>query len=441
MPMVYKTLFEIKLMHEYYLTREDGTVVFSLAGQPDRLAFLQEEFAKDSPSINNDVSFEFPEKLKAGYDSSFVKLLPSYSGCRAAIRVNAHTLSDQSVVYDPFIPLDDLNIYILINRKHIAIDAFSNTRINWPVSPVYFFSNLDLITPRNFPFLTTQLAATDTSYPYEQGELSLSAAGKTQEYYRKGNADVWNEVPGEGFAGERGRLLVPESFQYAITNVTALTEVKFVLTDFSANEVSSTTITNSSGIPKKSSLDFAGKIKSLPYAGSYNVNEYLYTLTVSGNNGYEARHTVIFSNDLLSSDPWGVILIRLTKGSDPYNIFAADNNIQKRKDGLGVWTNAPVFEIPVKSRLAYWRFISNKGKELAVSAPLVNFVKKEGDVIETLKPRSLAMHSFMISKDVPMSTDTAYVPNPEFPGIKIENDRRLFFDIHVPNSDLFPEVP
>jgi hypothetical protein len=441
MPTVYKTLFDIKLMHEYYLTREDGTVVFSLASQPDRLAFLEEEFAKDNASINDDVSFEFPEKLKAGYDSSFVKLLPSYSGCRVAIRVNAHTLPDQSVVYDPFIPLDDLNIWILINRKHFAIDAFSNTRISWPVSPVYFFSNVNFITPGNFPFLTTQLAATDITYPYEQGELSLSAGGKTQEYYRKGNADVWDEVPGEGFAGERDRLLVPESFQYTISDVTALTELKFVLTDFAATEVSSITISNASGVSKKSSLDFAGKIKSLPPVGSYNVNEYLYTLKVSGNNGYEASHAVIFSNDLLSSDAWGVIMIRLTKGSDPYNIFAADNYIRKRKDGLGVWTDAPVFEIPVKSRLAYWRFVSNKGKELAVSAPLVNFVKKEGDIIETLKPRSLAMHSFMISKDVPMSTDTVYVPNPEFPGIKIEDDRRLFFDIRVPNSELFPEVP
>ena len=66
MPTVYKTLFEIKLLHEYYLTREDGTVVFSESNQVDRLAFLEEEFSKDKPSISDDVSFEFPKKIKIG---------------------------------------------------------------------------------------------------------------------------------------------------------------------------------------------------------------------------------------------------------------------------------------------------------------------------------------------------------------------------------------
>ena len=429
-------------MHEYYLTRQDGTVVFSHADQPGRLAFLEEEFEKDNPTVNDDISFDVPDQLKTDYDSLFLRVLPSYSGCRVAVKVIAHTLADHSVVYEPFVPLpDDLNIYILINRKNFRIDAFSNSRINRPCSPIYFFSNLAVTTPRALPFLTTQIAAPDSSFEYEQGELSLSAAGKVQEYYRKGTVDRWDDVIGEGFASERDRTILPESFVYTFNDTSNLTEVKFTLTDAAGSEASSTTITNSSGIDSKNPLDFTGKVTLLPLTGAYSVNEYLYTLLVSGNNGYNASHTIIFNNSLSTSDPWAVINIRCDKGSDPYNIFSNDNYLKKRRDGSGVWTEAPVFEIPVKSRLAYWRYISNKDKELNVSAGLVGFVNKVGNVIETLKPRALAMHSFLITKDVPMSTDTAYVPNPEFPGLQMEKDKRIFLNIRVPNSELFPEVP
>lgn len=442
MPVVYKTLFDIKLMHEYYLIREDGTTVFDLAAQSDRLLFLEREFADDKPSINDDVFFDFPEGLKAAYEGGFLKLLPSYSGCRVAIRVNAHTMADGSLVYEPFVPLpDNFTVYILINRRTFNIDAFSNGRLMLAYRPVYFFSNAAMTTPRTLPFLTATMPLTDASYPYEQGELSLSAGGKTVQYYRKGAADVWNEVPGQGFAGEGDRLLVAGSFQYTLQDVANLTELNFVLTDNLGNEVASVKRTDANGIEAKTSLNFSEKISSIPLSGFYNVNDYFYTLHVSGNNGYERVHTLIFSNDLLSSDPWAVIGLRMSKGAGDYDIFSPDNFIKRRKDSLGVWTNAPVFEIPVKSRFAYWRFISNKGAALDISPSLVGFVKVEGDAIETLTPRSLAMYSFLIHKDVPPLTDTVYVPNPDVPGIKIGNDGRLFYEVRVPNSELFPEIP
>ena len=383
-----------------------------------------------------------PKKLKSVYEGFFLKLLPTYSGCRVAIRVNAHTLPDQSVVYEPMYPLPpDLDVFILIIPKNTNIEAVSNKKMRVAYNPTYFFSNAAISVQSNLPFLSAPVLLTDTTHPYEQGELSMSAGGKIQQYYLKSSVDTWQEIPGGEFANEGDRVLIPKSFTYTLPEVTGLTELKFVLTDFAGSEISSVTVTDSNGIVAKHRLDFSDMVQQVPISKPFVVNELFYTLKVSGNNGFEDAHQVVFADDLLASNPWGVVDLRVTNGSGTYDIIAGDNFIQRRKDPVGNWNDAPVFEIAVTSKLAYWRFISNKGRELVISAPLNNYVTKTGHVIETLKPRALAKHFFSISKDLPMSTDTIYVPNPEIPGVKLENDHRIFFDIRVTNSDLFPELP
>jgi len=46
MAIIYKTLFEVKLLHEFYLTRKDGNTIFALPDQPARLKFLLDEYTR-----------------------------------------------------------------------------------------------------------------------------------------------------------------------------------------------------------------------------------------------------------------------------------------------------------------------------------------------------------------------------------------------------------
>ncbi len=438
MSVIYKTLFEVKVMHEYFLTRKDGSVIFEKPDQPSRLDFLLNEFIEGKRSINEYINFEFPESLKSIYAGLFLKILPAYSGCKIVVRVNARTLADQSVVYEPFVPLtNDLNIFILLSRKDSAIDTFTNARIIRSCPSIYFFSNIDAVTPRSFPFLTGSIPVQDTSFAYEQGELSLSGI-KIQEYYRQGGVDTWNDVAGSGFSNEADRLLLPEKFNYTFDDTTNLTNAIFVLKDSNGNEAANITTTDADGIGRKFPLNFSGKVKTIPSVAPSPLTEFLYTLEATGNNGYSRSHNIFFSNDVTAANPWAVLNIGTTADNSDFNLFANDGFIIKRKDALGVWTQAPVFEIPFKSRLAYWRFISNRGRELNVSAALADYVNKENKVLVTKRPRSLAKSWFFLRKEA--SNDTVYVPNPVSPELKFENDRRFFFDIRVQQSVLFPEV-
>jgi hypothetical protein len=402
MALIYKTLVEIKLLHEYFLTRKDGTTIFSEPDQPSRLAFLQEEFSRDQEPVNQDIAFEFPKSLQSKYESLCLKLLPTYSGCRVVARVTARTMADQSLVFEPAVALpENEDLFILLKRKGAAYDVYTNSRVSRSLRSVYFFLNSDLTGAKIFPFLTNTVPVQDTSITYEQGELSLSGI-TIQEYYRQGGADKWSNVVGSGFANESDRVLLPAQFEYYFPDTTNLTQATFILSDSDGNEIVSVEKNNVLGLKQKVTLNFSGKVKSIPFSGG-SFSGVTYSLSVTGNNGLSTSHTIVFSDELTSANPWAVIALRTRVTNNAFNLLADDGFLIRRRNAAGTWTDAPVVEIPVKSRLAYWRFVHNKGRALDISAPITDYVNKEGNALVTKIPRDSSRSWFSLRKE--LSTD------------------------------------
>ena len=207
--------------------------------------------------------------------------------------------------------------------------------------------------------------------------------------------------------------------------------------DNNGNELTTITRNDAGGIRERLAVDL-NAAKQIPLTKSFDLNQQFHTLEVSGNNGYSATHKIIFSNELLQVNPWAVFDIRTSVTNAAFNLFANDGFIFRRKDPMGVWSPAPIFEVPVKSRLAYWRYINNKGRELNISAGYNNYLDKEGKVLVTKAPRSLSKAWFLLREEG--APNTTYAPNPIDPTIMLEKDKRAFFDIRVPDSDPFPEA-
>ncbi len=74
MAVIYKTLFEVKLMHEFFLTDKNGDPVFALPDQKDRINMLMNEFTSDRKSINADLLFKFPDNLLSVYNLSLIHI-------------------------------------------------------------------------------------------------------------------------------------------------------------------------------------------------------------------------------------------------------------------------------------------------------------------------------------------------------------------------------
>ncbi|MFT3947216.1 MAG: hypothetical protein QM763_09610 [Agriterribacter sp.] len=438
MSLIYKPLFEVKLLHEFYCTGVDGKTIFEFSAQQDRMNFLLSQFTENKQSVNTDIDFFFPEVFQKNYADYNLKIVPSYSGFKVLVRVSERLLSDGSIVYYPITSIPaDLNIYIALSKKNALFDAFTNSTITNSLPSIYFFSNDTVLNTKSFPFITNNISAVDNTRIYDQGELASFGVNDIREYYKDISGKQWQQVTGGGFANENDRMLLPAKFYYSFNNSAEIFNADFNLKDASGNIIK-TIAFNSSDPAKRVLLNFSGVVSSLVNNDSFLFNEVMYSLEIRGNNGYAKDYKIIFSDVLYDKSCWGIVHIKADAENSSFNLFDTDGFLIKRKDALGVWTEAPVFEIPVKSKFIYWRFINDKGKELKLNPLLADYLFKENKILLSKRPKAVSKFYFLLQKEG--TTDTVYVPNPVSYDLKKDDRERLCFDISVPESELFPII-
>lgn len=439
MSLLYKTLFEVKLMHEFYLTGKDGKTVFELSNQTDRINFLLNQFSEGRPTINADMEFKFPQDLETKYNNYNLKLLSSYSGFKVAVRVNQLILPDTTLVYEPLTPLpDDFNIYVQLIKRSGAFESYTHSGIYNPAASTYIFSNENISGTKTFPFITNDISAFDSSHSYTQGDIASYGVNDIREYYRDAVGDQWEPLAGSTFANENDSLLVPLKFYYSFVNITNITSAVFALKDKNGNSIKTITV-NSNDFLQKTLLDFSDVAGAISIPESFQYPDIIFSLEVSGSNGYLKSHHLIFNDTLYSRENWGLVNIKTKVTNSSFNLLANDGFLIKRKIPPQIWNEAPIFEIPIKSRFPFWRFINDKGKELKLAVSLTDYLFKEGKILLSKRPRSISGSYFMLQKVG--STNTIYVPNPLNYDLKKDSKERLCFDVMVPESELFPIIP
>ena len=429
-------------MHEYFLTKEDGSNLFSEPDPQKRLTLLEQAYEMDKETMNRDIEFDFPEPLKARFKGYGLKLLPSYAGFKVLIRVNKKILPDNSMVFEPYFPLPEaLEIFILFIKKNNLPAVYSNERIARSVPAIYLFSNQNIPDARAFPFLVNSISVFDPGFSYEHGEMAMDSSNKLQEYFydNAGNLqprEITTSV--KAFANENDRLVVPFDFYYTLPVKNQVTKIDISLKDKSGNLIKSFSFHQTDPI-KKVWLHFSDKAQLLKSSANLSLPDGIFLLYANGNNGYSEIKKVIFGDQLYSIFHWGIAHLKPRVTNVPYNLIADDGRIIKRRDPLGVWTEAPVFEIPVKSRFGNFRYINNNGKELTLNPALNNFLYKENRVLISQLPVSLCKYYFLVPESG--GGVTKYLPNPKTYDIKKDDFQRIYFDVLVPESDLFPVLP
>ena len=438
MDLIYKTLFEIKLEHEYFLTFEDGKNLFMESDNAGRIASLEQGYADDRETISRDLRYEFPEKLRPLYKQHGLKLLQSYSGFRVVIRVRTIRLADNSTVFVPFFPLpEDLDIFILLNKKTNLPEEYTNGRIARPVPAVYLFSNDNLNGVSTFPFLVSPVSAIDTESAYEQGELALDTGNNLVELFYDNTGALQQKVitsAVQAFASENDRILVPGKFYYTITGNKPVTELDISVKDESANIVRIFSFSQAEPISRVL-LDFTGMADQLFLTEKMKLPAAVHTLTATGNNGYSDSRRIAFSDHLAKSSVFGAVHIKPKVSNSPFNLLTDEGWIKQNRDPLGVLSPVPVFEIPFKSRFCNFRYLNSNGKELLLDPSLSNFLFKENEALISQMPVSLCRYYLQIPDKT--GSITKYLPNPKSYDIRTDPFRRMYFDIHVPESELF----
>ncbi|HKR03205.1 MAG TPA: hypothetical protein VJY62_01110 [Bacteroidia bacterium] len=445
MSVIYKTLFEVKLLHEFYLTNQEGKTIFEEAAPDDRINFLMQKFTGDLPSVNNNLRFEIPEEIKNTFENYRLRLLTTYSGFKVTAKVTKSSLADGTIAYKPLMPLPpDLNLVVELNRTGNLFDNITNARINTPIPAMCYFSNETVSGTKTFPFLSNNISAKDITATYEQGELADAGAGLIQSFYKNDSGNQWLNVAGKGFTSENDRLAVPFKFSYSFRKNSGVTVAQFILKDKNGQIVKDkkgnipapVTATGSAEL-QKVRLNFDTlELKTVldkPFS-----DELIYTLEVTGNNGYSKNHKIIFYGIENFKNTWGIVQLKTAVTNPDFKLV--DNNgfifIQKNPDG-SIKKPAPLFEIRIKSRFTYWKYININNKELNLTVATTPYLDDSNPpYLITKTPRSLTA-SLTLFPPFPSGT---YLPNPAAGGPLNIIDDRFFTNIEVPNSSLFPIV-
>jgi hypothetical protein len=448
MPVIYKILVEVKVLHEFYLTQTDGQTIFNLPAQSDRIEFLRNQFLRSERNITSELFFDQPVILNKIFENYHLKLLPAYAGCKIAIEVKRQTLPDGTVVYTPKVPLpEDLNIFLLLTKINDTPDAYTNTRMKRTNNSVYYFSNENIPDGKTFPSLSNPISAFDAALAYEQGDPASFGPNDIREFYidKNGNSQ-WLSVAGNGFVNENDRILFPRRFYYLFSAGENVTEAEVILKDKNGNPVvisrdqnggTKSKLTFKSANPlQKIRLDFStGDAAFVP--SSQVSDDLVYMLEITDNNGVtKSSRLIFFEDDAVLRSSWAAINIKPRVVNTDFNLLDNSGFLITRRMPDNSIVPAPVFEIRVKSRLSFWRYIHDKKNKLKNEHPDFLFVQNDNLVSEIPRPLTYSLTLFKKPDN-----SLHYLPNPlPFHPVKLESNK-LYADIVVPESDLFPLEP
>jgi hypothetical protein len=459
----YRILFEVKVLHEYYLTDPDNTSVFQEATQTGRLAWLDRRYKSDQPVISDDLAFGLSSPMKILFKNQGLLLVPGVSGFQVAIRTNAVTLPDGTIGYVPAIPLDgDLNLLIMLQQTGTEFSRITNGRMRRTVDSLYYFTNADVGGARTPPVLSRPISNQVAGYGYEQGELSAVPSTTPPEvelcYYtistppgssQPVTTQQFEVIPGNGFVNENDRMIVGRSLVYRFDPSDKVTDAQFTLLDQAGNTIRTIARTGTT-VLETVPLNFDDSNNSSPLItlpGAAATDPILYTLQVSGTDSYTKTLSLIFYDipaDLLAA--WGILQIQMVVDNPTMSLLDANGRLNLPVLPPPDASNSPypVFEIRCKSRYTFWRYSSDDATKILDSptGAIADFLEGTTGILTTKLPVPGTYLPFFFSTN-PAATPPAftYLPNPPPDTIVQPDGPQVFSNILVPESGIFPMGP
>ncbi|OYD42763.1 hypothetical protein [Sphingobacterium cellulitidis] len=440
MKTLYKSLFEIKLYHEFYQTEKSGNNIFELANQLDRLDFLFKKFQSFADHINDDIDFLTPESQEDIFKNNNLKLLPTYSGCKILVAVRAKKLPSGMTTYEPINPLsDNLLIPILIYKKSSKFNEVSNAKMNSFINAYYLFSNdATLSGNRNSPYLTADVSDFDAAKTYEQGEIAKFGSNDIRTFYSDfSDTKTWKPIAGQAYANENDRLLVPPNFIYNFLNANNITNATFKLKNSAGTLVQKIMVKSVNPMSKVQIVWDPKLIRMLP-DDPYN-DQLLYDLEVSNTTGYSQNHKIVFyKNESELRNSVGLILYKVKSNINGFKIIDASGKLISRKNQFNIIDPpTPIFEINIRSKSSFWRYVNNKSKALKTGL-FPDLLNSTDGTLISKHPRPLTSNITLYQNP---DSSFLYLPNPTSnSNCRIENNK-IYSEIMVPESDLFPLEP
>lgn len=432
---IYKILCEVKWLHEYYLTHDKGETIFEKAAQTDRLDYLFDRFEKDLPSIHEDLEFlEHP--LNETFNDYYIKVLPSYAGFKLAVKCTKQKLADGTIVYGPFVSLpDQLCLRVMIREKN-NIQRFSGEINPKPFKAFWYFTNNDIPFVKTFPFLSSPVPGFVSTQAYVQSEIALHG-GIAKEFLNNGAVDPWQTLPGTNYINTNDSHLLPLSFNYTFNAFENITAASFTLKD-STNAVVDKIDLSASQPMQTVSVSFRTNEEIVKAVRHDTVTaDQLYSLEVTGSGGYSKTFAnLLFAHDEIELGRYsGVIDLVIKPTSANFYLLDASGYLFTRILPGGTKQLAPVFELWMKSKSAFWQYSNNRQRKFKLTAATQDLLADDAGVLISKNPIHMSYTPVNLKKP---DNSFQFLPNPD-PELEVKREgSKLLLNMQVPESNLFP---
>jgi hypothetical protein len=321
-------------------------------------------------------------------------------------------------------------------REKNNIQRFSAEISPKPLKPFWYFSSNNIPFAKTFPFLSSPISTFVAAQPYVQSEIVLHT-GVAKVFLNNGNPDPWLTLPGTQYINTNDAHLLPLSFIYKFNAFENITAASFTLKD------------STSTIVKK--IDMPASEPMQTVSVSFRTNEeivkavkhdavkadQLYSLEVTGSGGYTKTFTnLLFAHDEIEAGVYsGMIDLVIKPTSANFHLLDASGNLITRILPAGTRQPAPVFELWMKSKSAYWQYANNRQRKFKLTPATQDLLADNSGVLVSKNPIHMTYTPINLKKP---DGSFQFLPNPD-PLLQVKRDgNKMLLNMQIPASNLFP---
>ena len=433
--VIYKRLFEVQILHDYYLTDAKGVSFFSI-NKTDQESILSIKIEKGTYNIKDLFNIEpvgETKKILNNYKLVFAK---TSLGFIVGIEVKVELILNE-VLYKPSLVIDkSLKLAFKIQSQIPFFRSVTNISFGSFKPAIYYFTNKDKevfnetdVVPNYESLSLANKAMThQNGLAYEMGAyVDFAGTIKEAKIFTDGNvAADWQDVSDKRFVTDADKLLLPAVFSYAFKPTQNITDVVIELEDKDGQLVK-TISKSSTSVISTVLLDFY-KVDANDQDSAI-IPSGLYTLKMILNGGAAITYPIYLNDELYSKDNFGVIEITFGEEDSPFSLLDAQGFLKTRINAANEKIPHPIFEIRLKNRSTYWRYNVSGDFSAAEVAATTSFLTHTDTKLISDIPKSLtnALVPFI-------NGSTLMLPHPKSSDIKIENDR-IFSEIYISQSN------
>ncbi len=425
----YKRLFEVRLLHEFYLLSTSDPTFFDL---PDlnRFEILRRRISSNQYRLNKDLVVAPEPKTSALFEALNWHFLPTSTGFSIAIRTKTITINGNQVE----VPFSSLPITMPPLYFHLRVQkgSFNNytaiplSRNSLPLT-YYFTNHPDAVHDSDFSTLSLPVSTFIAGENYDMGEIA-EIGGQIQEAPNNTNTDVnWLPVQGKGWVNRNDRICLAKRFRYRFPDSNS--EISAVFTLKSPDNTVLKTVSISSTKPLSIvSLDFS--FRKDTNNNNIDILDGLYQLEIQAGSGVQTQN--LFLSDAYVMQSFGLIHINMNETDPNYRILNADTSIRNiNTDPLGARMH-PVFELRLRSRKTYWRYIPTfNGNTFQIIPALANYLQQDGAGVITKRPQIYTFLPYGVLSSNDLDPPETKLPTPKLPAFKPQTPDGLVSEIRT----------